>query len=102
MEFSLFDRVRDLFDKASENVTEVSDALMVIEPVPPYGGRGAVTVLITGAALLSMALVSGVGLVSMVIMLMALAIIFMILTNVFGISFDVDPSEIFRYGGAPW
>ncbi len=102
MEFEIISRVREIFDRTTKQASEVSEALAVIEPVPPFGGRGTVTVLLTGAALLSIALLGGVGLTAMVIMLIALGIIFLILTNVFGISFDVDPSEVFRYGGAPW
>lgn len=102
MDFPLIDRLRNMFNEASEQAGDFSEALMVIEPVPPFGGRGAVTVLVTSAALLSIALLGGVGLVSMAIMLLALAIIFLILSHVFGISFDMDPAELFRHGGTPW
>jgi hypothetical protein len=102
MELNLLERMREMFDKAHDQAADFSEALTVIEPVPPFGGRGAVTVLVTSAALLSVTMLSGVGLVSLAIMLIALAIIFLILTNVFGISFDVDPADIFRHGGSPW
>jgi hypothetical protein len=98
----LIDRVRDLMHRAADQAGEVGEALMVIEPTPPYGGRGAATVLITAAALISIALLGGVGLASMIIMLLALGIIFMILSAVFGISFDMDPAEIFRQGAGAW
>ena len=74
---------------------------MVIEPVAPFGGRGMITVLITSASLLSITLLGGVGLASMIILLLALGLIFLILSTIFGISFDMDPAEIFRQHG-PW
>jgi len=37
------------------------------------------------------------GLVSMMVLLITLALIFLILAKVFGISFDMDPTEIFGF-----
>jgi len=98
---NLLDRIRHFFDKASDQAAEISEALMVIEPVAPFGGRGMITVLITSASLLSITLLGGVGLASMIILLLALGLIFLILSTIFGISFDMDPAEIFRQHG-PW
>jgi hypothetical protein len=102
MEFKLFDRLRDMYQRAADQAGEVGEALMVIEPAPPYGGHGVATMLITSAALISIALLGGVGLASLLIMLLALGIIFMILSSVFGISFDMDPAELFRQGAGAW
>jgi hypothetical protein len=102
MKSKLFDRVRDLLGKASHEAGEMSEALMVLEPVPPYGGKGVVTVLITAASLISIALLGGVGLMALAILFVALGIIFLILSSVFGISFDLDPAELFRAGANPW
>ncbi|HPM78925.1 MAG TPA: hypothetical protein PK961_17690 [bacterium] len=97
MENDLFQKIRSFFDRTTENAEAMNEALMVIEPVPPYGGRGMVTVLITAAGLISIALLGGMGLVSMMVLLITLALIFLILAKVFGISFDMDPTEIFGF-----
>jgi hypothetical protein len=102
MKTEVFDRVRDLFHRAANQAQEMSEALMVIEPVAPYGGKGLASALITAAGLISIALMGGVGLAALVILLLALGIIFMILSGVFGISFDVDPAEVLRYGPGAW
>jgi len=102
MSSNVIDRIRSLFEKAAEDADELSQALMVIEPAPPFGGRGMVTVLVTTAGLISIALLGGLGLVSMLVLLVALGLIFMILSKVFGINFDVDPNEIFGFTPGPY
>jgi hypothetical protein len=102
MDNKLFDKVRSFFDRTSETAGEFSEALMVIEPVPPFAKRGMMTVLITAAGLISIALLGGLGLVSMMVLLVTLALIFLILSKVFGIDFEVNPGEIFGWGPGPY
>jgi hypothetical protein len=101
MDNKLFDKVRSFFDRTGETANEVSQALVLFEPVAPFAKRGAVTVLITAAGLISIALLGGLGLVSMMVLLVTLALIFLILSKVFGIDFDVNPGEIFGWGPGP-
>ena len=96
------DQLHEIYEKATGQTREMTEALMVISPVAPYADKGMVTVLVTAAGLISIALLGGVGLVSMAILLVALGLIFMILSSVFGITFDVDPADLFRAGAGPW
>lgn len=95
-------KVRSTWEKINDNASEMSEALMVLEPVPPFGGKGMVTVLITTAGLISVALLGGLGLVSMMVLLVALGLIFLILAKVFGIDFEIDPNEIFGFQSGPF
>jgi len=102
MNNEFINRLRSFFEHTTDNAVAMSEALMVLDPVPPFGGRGMATVLITGAGLISIALLSGLGLVSMLVLLVTLGLIFLILAKVFGIDFDVDPNEIFGFHPGPY
>jgi len=101
MALDFIDRIRGMYSRVSDHATDMSEALMVIEPVPPFGNRGLLTVLVTTASLISIALLGSMGLAAMVMLLIALGLILLILANVFGIDFDLDQSEIFRYATRP-
>ncbi|MHA1570105.1 MAG: hypothetical protein ACTSXZ_11605 [Alphaproteobacteria bacterium] len=102
MSNAILDTLRSFFDSASDNATAMTEALMVIEPVSPFGGRGMITVLVTTAGLISVALLGSLGLVSMMVLLVCLGLIFLILSKVFGIDFEVDPSDIFGFQPGPY
>ncbi len=98
MENKLFDRMRAFFSQANDDAVDLSEALVLFEPVPPFAKRGMITVLITAAGLISITLLGGLGLVSMMVLLVTLGLIFLILSKVFGIDFDMNPSDMFGWG----
>ncbi|MCC6158980.1 MAG: hypothetical protein IT350_13105 [Deltaproteobacteria bacterium] len=87
----------DFFDQARDKARQVSRALVLFEPEPPFRGRGLLTVLVTTASLITVTILGGVTLSSLVVLLLALALIMLILTRVLGIDFDVAPEEIFGF-----
>ncbi|MCL4235584.1 MAG: hypothetical protein KJ042_13805 [Deltaproteobacteria bacterium] len=87
----------DFFDQAREKARQVSRALVLFEPEAPFRGRGLLTVLVTTASLITVTILGGVTLSSLVVLLLALALIMLILTRVLGIDFDVAPEEIFGF-----
>lgn len=87
----------DFFDQAREKARQVSRSLVLFEPEPPFRGRGLLTVLVTTASLITVTILGGVTLSSLLVLLLALALIMLILTRVLGIDFDVAPEEIFGF-----
>ncbi|MCZ7582449.1 MAG: hypothetical protein M5R36_03435 [Deltaproteobacteria bacterium] len=71
---------------------------MLFEPEAPFRGKGMVTVLVTSASLITVAILGGVSLACLLVLLLCLSMIMLILTRVLGIDLDLAPEEIFRYG----
>lgn len=93
----MFDTIKEGFKSAGKAADKAGKFLTVIEPVSPYNRKGILTALITAAGLISVTLLAGVGLAAMTILLMALGIILLILTKVFGVEFDLDPDQFMRF-----
>ncbi len=93
----LIDKLKKFFDGAKDRAGEIGKALVLFEPEAPFRGRGGVTVLITAASLISVAILGGVTLAGLVILLICLSMILLILTRVLGIDFDVSPEDIFGF-----
>lgn len=92
-----FQKFSDFVDQAKGKVEDVSRALVLFEPEAPFRGRGLLTVLVTTASLISVTILGGVTLSSLLVLLLALALIMLILTRVLGIDFDVSPEELFGF-----
>ena len=93
----MLDSIKDMLKNAGERADEAGKWLAVIEPLPPYNGKGMVTALITAAGLISTALLAGVGLTALLVLLTALGLIMLILTRVFGLELDMTPEEFFHF-----
>ncbi len=93
----MFEKIKEQLKSTGAKAKEASKALTIIEPMPPYNQKGMLTALITAAGLISVTLLAGVGLVSLTILLLALGLILLILTRVFGVEFDMDPAEFMRF-----
>lgn len=93
----MFETIKEHMKNAGKQVDIAGKMLAVIEPVSPYNKKGVLTALITAAGLISITLLAGVGLMSMVILLMALGLILLILTRVFGVEFDMSPEDFLRF-----
>ncbi len=93
----MFDKIKEQLKSTTQKAKEATKALVVIEPIPPYNEKGMLTALITAAGLISVTLLAGVGLATLTILLLALGLILLILTRVFGVEFDMDPAEFMRF-----
>ncbi|MCB1152987.1 MAG: hypothetical protein H6684_14110 [Deltaproteobacteria bacterium] len=93
----MFESFQGIFDNAKKNAEQLGRALVVFEPEPPFQGRGLLTVLVTTASLITVAILGGVGLSCLVVLLLCLSLTLLILTRVLGIDFDVTPEEIFGF-----
>ena len=93
----MFDQIKEKLKSAGKRAEEAGQWLMVIEPVPPFNSKGMVTALITAASMISVTLLAGVGLATLLILLLSLGMILLILTQIFGIEFDVDPNDFMRF-----
>jgi len=89
--------ITEKIKQARERAREAGKYLMVIEPMPPFNQKGLTTALITAASLISIVMLAGVSLVSLAILLTAMALILLILTRILGIDLDLNPEDIFRY-----
>jgi hypothetical protein len=90
----MFDTFKDQLTKKAK---EAERWLTLVEPVPPHNDKGMLTALITAAGLISITLLAGVGLCAMTILLLALGLVLLILSRVFGVEFDMDPQDFMRF-----
>ena len=93
----MFDSIQDLFASTRDKAEEIGKALILFEPEAPFRGRGALTVLVTTASLITVAILGGVSLAGLAILLICLAMIMLILTRILGVDFDVAPEDIFGF-----
>lgn len=93
----MLDTLKEHLKTAGKKADDAGKWLAVIEPVSPFNEKGMLTALITAAGLVSVALLAGLGLAAMTILLLALGFILLILTRVFGVEFDMDPSDFMNF-----
>lgn len=92
----MIDRIKEKIKAAGQKAESAGKWLTVIEPVSPYNKKGMLTALITAAGLISVTLLAGVGLATLLVLLVCLGMILLILAKVFGVEFDMNPEEMFR------
>lgn len=93
----MFETIKEHLKSVGKQADKAGKMLTVIEPISPYNRKGYLTALITAAGLISITLLAGVGLMSMAILLLALGLILLILTRVFGVEFDMPPEDFLRF-----
>ena len=93
----MFEKFFEFIEEAKDKAGDVGKALILFQPEPPFRDKGMITVLVTSASLITISILGGVTLASLLILLVALSCIMLILTRILGIEFDVNPEDIFGF-----
>ncbi len=94
MRFAFFEKWRQRF-QAFEEHPEIERWLALVRPAPPYDRDALIAACITVTSMLSLLLLAGISFLSMGTLFVALLLIFLILSQVFGIELRFDPSMLY-------
>ncbi|MBZ0272457.1 hypothetical protein K8I61_10495 [bacterium] len=91
------DAIREMLGETGKKARDIGKALVLFEPEPPYRGRGLLTVLVTSASLITIAILGGVSLAVLLVLLVCLSLIMLLLTRVMGVDITAAPEDIFGF-----